>query len=252
MDMIVRDYIISPHTFVAAEHCAAARVYRGPPREPGPAMWHGIAVHRYLEYVQTRGKPAAIRYIASKFKRLVNFCDALDIDSIPRGQPEVQFIINTAEQVAAIIDTSELKAEATPRDHVMVKADLLAEGHWVIDYKTGKRPVDPATAPQSMMEALATWLWFDKPDTVRASIFNVTKEAIIQTHHDWRADELHVAMKRLRRVHLLTVETRLEFKHDSIDPPQEPGEHCNRCDAASVCPSSAAVSDPPRPRKESR
>ena len=236
--MIQRDYIISPHTFTAAEGCAAARVFRGPPSPPGHAAWHGIAVHRYLEYVQKRGKPAAISYIRTKFPRLANFCDNIDLDAFPQGQAEVQFIIDTAAQSSVIVEDDALRAEATPRDHVMVKADLLAHGQpWVIDYKTGKRPVDPATAPQSMMEALATWLLFDKPESVRASIFNITKEAITQRHHDWPAEDLDAAMQRVRRVHLLVIETRAEHKIDGIAPPFEPGEHCDRCDARAVCPS---------------
>lgn len=241
MSMIQRDYIISPHTFVAAEGCAAARVFRGPSSKPGHAMWHGIAVHRFLEYAQARGKPYALSYIARKFPRLANFCDGLDLGAFPKGQPEVQFLIDTAAQTAVIIESDALKAEASARDHVMVKADLLADGQpWVIDYKTGKRTYDPATAPQSMIEALATWLFLDKPESVRASIFNVLKSGITQTHHDWSADDLHVAMQRVRRVHLLVLETRAEHKEEGITPPFEPGAHCLRCDAQAVCPSSAA------------
>lgn len=234
--MVERDYIVSPHTFVAAESCPAARVFRGPPSAPGHAAWHGIAVHRFLEYAHKRGKPAAIGYIRAKFPRLVGFCEGIDLDAFPKGQAEVQFLIDTAAQASVIIESDALKAEATPRDHVMVKADLLADGQpWVIDYKTGKREVDPATAPQSMLEALATWLYFDKPERVRASIFNVTKEAVTQRHHDWRADELDAAMQRVRRVHLLVLETRSEHKIDGIAPAFEPGEHCAVCDARAVC-----------------
>jgi len=235
--VIPRKFILSPHTFAAAEQCAAARVYRGEKQPPSHAMWHGIAVHRFLEYTFKFGREYAVNYIRSKFKNRAKFCEALDLSGIPAGDPEPQFVLDPREEYAILVDAGAVRAEASPKQHVIVKGDLLVAGEaWAIDFKTGEHPVDLDTSPQAMLEALAVWLHWARPAKVRTSIYRIRKEPQPPTHKDWTAAELEVALKRVRRVHLQVLETRAEFYKEGVQPEFTPGDHCYRCDTRLTCP----------------
>lgn len=231
-----RKYILSPYTFAAAEACPAARVYRGTKRAPSHAMWHGIAVHRFIEYALRRDRDYALAYIRNKFPRRLKFCESIDLEAIPAGTPEPQFVIDPREQFALLVDAQSVRAEAAARDHVIVKGDLLVDGEpWAVDFKTGKHEVDPR-GPQAMLEALAVWLHFKRPATVRTTVLRITKGGPPPVHTDWSTPELVASLKRVRRVHLQVLETRAEFYQEALEPDFAPGDHCYRCDARLTCP----------------
>lgn len=239
-----RNYVISPHTFVAAEHCPTARVFRGPKQPPSHAMWHGIAIHRFIEYAMNHDRDYALDYIKRKFPRRLDFCKALDLSSIPLGTLEPQYIIDTKGEFAVLLDPGTVRAEASAKEHIMVRGDLLVDQSvpqrevswpWIIDFKTGDRDY-PLDSPQAMLEALCVWLTAGRPDRVRTSIFKIRKKETTPYHKDWTGDELEVAMKRARRVHLSVLETRAEFYQEEVTPDFVPGDHCYRCDVRLTCP----------------
>lgn len=235
-------YILSPHTFTAAEHCPAARVFRGPRTAPGHGQWHGIAVHRFIEYAHTRGREAALGYIRLKFPRLEKFCEALDLSLIPPGVSEPQYLIDTKRELSILLDSSrDVKSEGMPEYHVQVKADhMTADPPEVFDWKTGERTVEPSTSTQSLIESVAVWLELGRPARVSATVIGirkVKKEIVLDpATHVFTKHELEAGMKRIRRAHLSLVETRAEWRQEGIEPERVPGDHCGRCDARDVCP----------------
>jgi hypothetical protein len=234
------NYTLSPYTFVAAEACPAARVYRGPKRETSQANWHGIAIHLFLQYAQERGRDFALGYIGRKFKRLLPFCAEIDLSQIPEGVCEPQFVIDTAQRTSVLLDKHDnVRAITDPKDHVIVRGDLLAKTSdnipWVIDFKTGKdNKTEPSTSHQSMLEALGTAL-HEGASSVRASVFNVVRGEIRQRHHTFDAVALEEISSRVRRVHLAVIETRNEFRQEGVEPERNPGAWCRSCQAANVC-----------------
>lgn len=235
-----RNFVISPHTFTAAEHCPAARVYRGPKQPPSHGAWHGIAIHRFIEYAKKWDREYALDYIRKKFPRREAFCASLDVDSIPNGTLEAQFIIDTREQISILLDPGTVRGEASARDHIMVRGDLMVDSDipWMIDFKTGDREYDMSTSAQALLEALSVWLMHRRPAMVRTSIYRVKKGEITPTHKDWTVPELEAAMVRARRVHLSVLETRAELHQEGVEPEFVPGDHCYRCDVRVTCPHS--------------
>jgi len=250
-DLSIANYTLSPHTFVQAEHCPRARVYRGPKQATSQANWHGIAVHLFLQYAVDRGRDYAMGYIRRKFRRLEAFFAELDLSPLPEdGTVEPQFIINTRERMSVLVAKGEERGLADPRQHVIVRGDLLAttpdEAPWVIDYKSGKNPKPPHESLQSMIEAAAAFTAHpQRPPYVRASVFNVTRVeetnrvTIVQQHHQFDANDIEQILTRIRRVHLSVLETRAELRDEGIEPEAVPGEWCRYCQANSACDRSA-------------
>lgn len=243
MTYTIRNYTLSPQTFVAAEVCGLARIARGPKGPPHAAQWHGIAVHRFLEYVHKRGREAALAYIAHKFRRLHAFCAALDITPIPPGEPEVQFLIDPAEGTAIMLSEHDNVAhEADWRQHITVKVDHVAHDHtagvWVIDYKTGKNHDVGKRLAQMQLEALAAWLALDRPaHGARASIMQVSKESTsIVEDLRWSATEMAQTLRRVACAHATLVQERVTYTQTRKLPLPVVGDHCNTCDVYPVCP----------------
>lgn len=233
-----QDYVLSPHTFVAAEACPAAAVYRGPHRKPSHAEWYGIAIHRFMEYAVEKGREPALAYIRRKFKRMITICEKIDVESLPLMEPEVQWIIDTVRGTSSRIHGSTLRSEASPKDHVSVKADgvCVNEPH-VIDYKSGERVVDPATSVQSLLEGLALWMELGRPaDGVKVSVVNILKTGELRWNsHQLSVQELLSGERRVRLAHFSALETRADRSIDGIEPEFRPGPHCERCSNRDVC-----------------
>lgn len=242
------NYTLSPSTFDAAEACPAARVYRGPKSEMSHGMWHGIAVHRFIQYWIERSPAEALAYVAKKFPKRLAYMRKLDMSVFPAGMAEAQFVINAREEVAVLLSSYDnVRSEADPTTCVTVKTDLYVPGDApvVVDYKTGVNAVDPRTNTQSMLEALAAWLLHERiPDVVRASVYTIVGGEITQRHHDWTREDLENAMQRTRRVHLELIETRADFRH-GVEPDFNPGDHCYRCQANMACPQKKESPGPP-------
>lgn len=206
------------------------------------------------------GQQAALSYIRhGKLKKFYGMCERIDINNIPMGEPEVQFLIDTTG--SALIADSWYDAD--PEVHIAARADLVVDSktfgsnmrhhlavmskrfdqvqHWVIDYKSGKTALqqDPY-ADQMATLALARWLCVENPTHLPEPI-GVAIAAIATDSGEifWKAGvyQEHVLAKLLRkhrRVHLEVLETRAEWR-DGIEPKFLPGTWCHKCSAQLEC-----------------
>ena len=217
------------------ENCDAAAIVTAKRGPIHPAMWHGIFVHRFLEYYQTKGRDAALRYIARKNKGAANVCRALDPKDIPRGDPEQGFIIDPEAGTGQLA----VYADADPNVHIFCKTDLVrVESNMrpvSTDYKTGDRTYNVQTGPQFIVEGVALWLAFDRPPEVGVEVINITIGKPRTYRHNFTADELAQHLARLKRVHAKLVVVRQETVIDNLDPAFTPGEHCRSCRARFEC-----------------
>jgi len=238
-----KDFVLSPGYIDAAEACPAACVYLAPKQKPNGAMWHGIAIHKYLELALSQGRYAALAYIKRKFPRKYNFCSALDLDSLPEdGVVEPHYLIDTQAQTAYQADDFK---DAQVEQHVYVRSDVVfwdkAREQWhTADFKTGapteKRPqIDPRTSAQMQTQALAVWLNNGSPAFVGASIINIASNMLpLWRTVSFTADEMHAYAKRLRRVHLTIMETRNDHD-DGIEPAFVVSAACGGCKNRDFC-----------------
>lgn len=234
-----KDFVLAPYHMQVVEHCAAARVYRGPKEKPSFGMWWGISIHLFLQYAQTRGRLAALAYIRRKFPRSLKCCQKIDVDALPEGEIEAHILLNTGEK--SVLEAESYR-DAEVEEHIYARADVWApDDTHVIDYKTGKYQGEPLETHQMLVLGSALWLRCGLPDSVRVSIANVQSTGeIVWITRELTAERAKEYLYRARHLHLLVLETRSEFVDEGIDPPFEPGEHCGQCHAKSSCPSSAA------------
>ena len=235
-----RDYVMSPNDIDRNEICPAARVYIGPRDKPHPAMWYGIFIHRFLEYALTRGRTEAIAYVKSKKnKNVINVCSKIDVSKIPQHAISEMKIMTDPE-----LGTSEASERefADPSRHILGSADLVyrnenddVEWH-VDDYKTGTdHGVVPENNSQLLTLAVGIHLMQGAPE-ICGSIVDVVKTGDLIWHSTVYTEKiLQTHLARMRRVHLLTLETRDELRQEKTEPDVIPGPHCRGCRASTVC-----------------
>lgn len=244
----VKPFTLTPNDIARVEACPAARVYVGPRDGPSHAMWHGIAIHRFIEYAKTRGRDAALAYIAKKFKGKLAICERIDVDSIPDGDIEPQYVIDIEHEAATAVYDHK---DADPDEHVYMRGDLVwDDGRHVsvADYKTGDPSKQTMKAGDNVqLLTIATAVWLErarKPKVVRGELVSISSDGVIHWGKNaahFTATELADHLRRLRRVHLLTLETRAELREEGAEPEFVPGPHCYGCRARLVCPSVSEV-----------
>lgn len=225
------------------EACPASGVFYGPKSKPTGAMWYGIFVHRFLEYVTTRGKDAAYKYIREKASSggrsvtaAARCCEKIDVDKIPMGEAEVA--------LAHDLQTGTVRRLFGPHDRARPweaygKADLLfhdADGvPHIADYKCGWLDADPNTIPQLLGLGASVRIDTGVP-AVKLSIVGVESTGALH----WRtimADQprLEHFEARMRRVNLRVLDDRQKFA-EGVNPDFVPGPHCHQCHCQPVCP----------------
>jgi hypothetical protein len=231
-----RNFVLTPHDLGRVEHCPAAAVYVPIERDkPSFAQWHGIGMHKFMEYVATNGRDVALKYIRQKFPRMYKQCAAIDTDAIPaNGMQEVQYVIDTAAGSCLIGDY----ADAEPDKHFYGRADIVWEdkdGWHVADYKTGAAiGILPGTSWQIKTLAAGMWMEAGRPDLVHGHIIVLPSMAWRDCVFSGEQMEKHAAY--LRKVHLTVLETRAELRDEGIEPPFIKGEYCGYCDIRKTCP----------------
>ena len=221
-----KNYVLSSGYIDAAEACPAACVYLAPKQQPNGAMWHGIAIHKFLEIALPQGRYAALAYIKRKFPHKYGFCSALDLTGLPEDcTVEPHYLIDTHAGTAFQADDFK---DAQVEQHVYVRSDVVfwdapREQWHTADFKTGAptaaRPqIDPRTSAQMQTQALAVWLNNEQPPTVGASIINIARDMPpLWRTVSFTADEMLAYAKRLRHIHLTIMETRGDHD-DGIEP----------------------------------
>lgn len=243
-----RNYVLAPVHFDHVINCPASRVYTAKRSPPSFANWYGIAVHLFLEKAMKHGRDAALVYIAKKFPSKLEACKRIDFRAIPKGDPEVQFLLDT-ERRTSYRGTWD---DADPEQHIAARADLVVDAsevmvpvqlaahdtdHWIIDYKTGKTALDlsPDTF-QTRTLACARWQELDRPNYgVGAAIAAIpTSGKVLWSHAVFQPSALRAVENALRKIHLEVLETRAE-RRDGIEPEFKVGPWCDRCSAWAVC-----------------
>jgi hypothetical protein len=235
-----KDYIMSPNDIDRNEICPAARVYVGPREKPHPGMWHGIFIHRFLEYVLTRGHTAALAYVKSKRnKGVINVCSRIDVSKIPsHAIPEMKIMVDMEARTAEASEREFAEADK----NILGTADIVyrnegAAVEWNVgDYKSGtEHGVQPEGNAQLLTLAVGIQL-MQNVERVRGAIIDVAKTGDLIWHPTiYTEKHLKTHMARMRRAHLLTLETRDELRHEKIEPDVIPGPHCRGCRASTVC-----------------
>jgi len=235
-----KNYVMSPNDIDRNEACPAARVYVGPRPKPHPSMWYGIFLHRFLEYALTRGRTEALAYVKSKRnKGVINVCSKIDTSLIPHHAiPEMKIMVDTQSRAA---ECSE-REFAEPGRNILGTADLVYRNEgdaveWnVDDYKSGNdHGVRPEGNTQLLTLAVGVALMQDV-DQVNGAIIDVVKTGELVWHRTtYTKKMLRKHYDRMRRVHLLTLETRDELHQEKVEPDVIPGPHCRGCRASAVC-----------------
>lgn len=250
-ELKAKNYVLSPQSLQHVRQCPASRVYTSKRPKPSFANWFGIAVHLYLEKFMKYGREAALMYIRrGKLNKYAAMCARIDVAGIPKGDPEVQFLIDTQTRTGLVADSW---ADGDPDVHVAARCDLVVErasfpkswadprlrdvDAFIVDYKSGATAhlQDPESS-QMLTLAIAKWLYAGKPDWIGTAIgaINTTDGKIV-----WRASAfgkvtLHRNLERLRQVHLEVLETRAE-RRDGVEPEFKPGAWCLKCSAQLAC-----------------
>ena len=162
--------LTSPVTSAALDRfevCPGSAVYRPTAKEKiSYGAWHGIFVHRFLEYTITKGYDAALAYIRTKrMLKTVRTCEQIDVDALPNGVPEIGWAHNpiddTARQLPNVRALSNVM-DATIEQYG--RADLVSfdsrdrkyfDGEsrpLITDWKTGA--VDGSTRPDQNSQLL--------------------------------------------------------------------------------------------------
>lgn len=227
------------------EACPASRVFRGPKERPTHAgMWYGIFVHRFLEYVSSRGADEAYRYIKMKAsasgraaKSALQTCLRIDVAQIPQGDPEVSI----AHDVVKLDARQLFGRHQRPTEHEAVgRADLLFSdadgGHHLADYKCGLvESVDPSASTQLLGLAASLWRLYGDP-RVSVSLVGVASSGALYWN-TVRLDEPRLrAFEDRTRAALLAMRASYAAWEAGETPAFAPGPHCHRCYCQSVCP----------------
>ncbi len=236
------NFVLAPHDIGRVEICPASVVFTGPKAPMHPGQWHGIFIHRFMQYVVERGRDAALAYIKSKKQKYVlELCTRMDLSTVPMdGIPEMTMTINTDTMRGETIE----RDVAEPKTHVAMRADIVfrTDNLWHVgDYKTGKpTEADVLQSVQMLTSATALHLMEDDHPDVYASLIWIEKTGNLLWHTKLIPSAvLRKHAKRVRRAHLLALEIRDEYKQEGCEPEYHPGEHCMGCRMEKTCHVSA-------------
>jgi hypothetical protein len=235
--------------FERYEQCEAACAYhlKGPEQKMHAAWW-GIFVHRFLEYVQTKGREAALKYVGEKrLKGLYDCCSKIDVNALPEGQVELGHAFDPLTGEVQVTG----RQMRVPEQFQHGILDLLAlkdRCPWVVDYKTGDiSGTNPGEVPQLLGNMLAVRAnWSDpwnlspagatRPEAYYVSLAQVDRDGTVTFRtaqlSDQHLDNFH---HRARRIQLKVLNLRRKVDHGESVAFQ-PGEACGSCSIAPACP----------------
>lgn len=207
------------------------------PEKPSGAQWFGIGVHLFLHYWTTKGRDEALAYVRRKFKRLVSYCERIDLAAffaLPGLQSEVGFARNVVFD-----EVRRLRYPEQPfvDQEVYGKADVLWDdlgAPHVADYKCGLGDDDPRTHPQLLGLACAVQAETGV-DRVRGSLVWLSDGKPVWRTAHWGKEELAEHAERERLVHHRVVDDRKALALGVL-PAFIPGKHCAWCSCRPSCP----------------
>lgn len=238
-----KDFVLNSGSIDELDACPGrgAYAYDGP-REPMHAgMWWGIFIHRFLEYAKTRGRAAALRYVAPKFRgRIWRTCACIDLSAIPDGETEASLAFDPFHGEARKLPGGPAGIRAcVPELDQFGRADLLSSRRGlphVIDYKSGEGPHgDPAACDQLLGLASSARVLAGTGGAY-VSLVGVASSGSLH----WRTAllaraDLDSRAIRARIVHEKVAEARV-LADMGIAPEFVRNEHCGWCDRRPACP----------------
>ena len=248
-----KSYVMTPGDVAPVEKCEAAAIFVSHPRSPpNPGMWHGIFVHRFLEYCQTKGHAAALAYVKKKSQGAYNVCKSLDMKLLPQGDPEVEMLIDAR---AGTADTATYR-DADVDHHIVLRTDItwLGEDGFpnLADYKTGDRVYDPHLDDQFSIGATALWMLRDRCDGVWSHAINITTGLPRWRSHLFERVELEASERRLKRAHARMRVIRQEVHEEGVTASFTSGKHCSSCRARWACPHAPKEATEYKPAKKGK
>jgi len=242
--LIAKDFFLSSAMIEQLELCPASGVFRlaEKPEKVEPWLWWGIFIHRFLEYAQTRGRDAALEYIAQKFPRGLATCRRIDTDAIPSGDVEVALAHDVYERTARQIFAGQkpvVARETYSRADLIFRDPKNGNRPHVVDYKTGD-PGSPDGDIQLLGQAaaVADLLGWRREVAVSFVIVKSTGELVWRTV-ELSADELDEFTERSRKVHLRVMQTRQDYNERGVLPDFIPNSYCTYCALKPACPAHA-------------
>jgi hypothetical protein len=232
------------------EQCDAACAYhlRGPKQKVHFSAWWGIFVHRFLEYAQTKGREAALKYVGGKrLKGLFDCCSRIDVNALPEGQVELGRALDPITGEHAEV----MQGAKVPENFQHGRLDVLSELErcpHITDYKTGEIDhINPGESPQllgAMLAVRASWQdpWElamrggERPRAYFVSLAKVNRDGSVRFRtaklEDAHLDNFH---QRARRIQLKVLHLRQRVDHgDRIE--FQAGPACGSCPISVVCP----------------
>ena len=242
--------VLKPRAFVMTsadirpvEACEAAALFVSVPKPTQYNVWAGIFVHRFIEITQKEGDAAAAAWLRTKTgvagKRAAKILDGVDVASLPRGEPEIELIVDARE----LSVRQGAYRDASHESDVYMRLDVSGVepggGPFLVDWKTSLAEVDVEHAEQFQLNAFALWLVHSRPAwgvVAHAVVLHVELRGHPRWHtHHFSARELEKFGRRLKRAHAKMRMARLEVWKDKRAPEFEPGPHCRTCRARHAC-----------------
>lgn len=237
-----KNFTLSPNDIARVEICPASRVMVGPKGKPEHSAWYGIFIHRFLEYVVTRGRAEAVRYIKTKNKRYSNVCERLDTKVIPdTAIAELNIGVNVITGAGEALE----REFSSWKEHVLGRSDIAwcdEDGEWHVgDYKSGTKHKLVAKNNVQLMTLAVGLARMQEVEQVRGHIISVDSEQNKLTGFSNKEGFLYTKKildrhyRRLQMAHMLTLETRAELAEEGSPPDYIPGDHCFGCRAREAC-----------------
>jgi hypothetical protein len=243
--LVRKDFVVCSADLGRLIQCPAAGVYVAEERDkPTFPMWHGIFVHRFLEYCVSRGHDEALRYIrGKKMRRTVACCEAIDPEQLYYGEVEVGWCHDPFDATARRMSHGEWGFIQIDREQ-FGKADLAVSPEQDVrlsrpligDYKCGGSDLKPRESFQLL--GLAAAFVAENPcwEEVDVALAGVMGSGEIV----WRTQVVDVIDLRrytdlARKIHLNVMENRQQADSGHV-PEFVRGGECNRCKLRSHCP----------------
>lgn len=236
-------YRACPRQFLFADVERAPR----PEEPPSPILCQGNAVHHALE--RFYGLPLEDRGLENLHRALrAVWCEHRRRGTFSGREEEKRYGEEALEMLSRYADAYDLERVPlareqwvqTPVEEVQLfgKIDRVDEaaggGLWLIDYKTGRRQLDPAELPEQsavQLYAVAAEASFQR-EVERVSIIYLRSGDEVR----WNPERDDIAEARERLARLIH-----EIKADTVFE-ANPGDQCRFCPFALSCPARQAVS----------
>ena len=239
--LIQKDFVLTSEAIPKFEACPGSTCFIAEerPKTTFP-QWHGIFVHRFLEYCVDRGHQQALDWIRTKkMKATVACCEAINPDHLLYGQTEIGWCHDPFEHFSRRVPFS-LMATRDPRTEQFGKADIVVE-HDVIrpligDYKTGKLKIEPAESTQLLGLAASYQAETAHKGSVDVALIEVKQSGELVWHVQ-EVDPPAIAryVDRAKRLHLRVLEDRERAKAGAW-PEFVRNDQCQNCNLKPSCP----------------